>query len=37
LACLASLSVPSCVDLALLYDTLVQLSFNSCWEEFIFL
>jgi hypothetical protein len=30
-----SLSVPSCVDLALLYDTVVQLSFNSGWEEYI--
>jgi hypothetical protein len=35
-ACLASLSVPSCVDLPLLYVTLVQLSFYSGWEEFIF-
>jgi hypothetical protein len=33
LVCLASLSVPSCVDLHLLYNTLVKLSFNSGWEK----
>jgi hypothetical protein len=32
--CLASLSVSSCVDLPLLYDTSVQL-LHSGWEEFI--
>jgi hypothetical protein len=32
LVCLVSLSVPSFVDLPLLYDTLVQSLFNSGWE-----
>jgi hypothetical protein len=31
--CLTSLSDSSCVDLPLLYDTLVQLLVNSDWEE----
>jgi hypothetical protein len=37
LVCLAPLSVSSFVALPLLYDTLVQLLFNSGWEEYVFL
>jgi hypothetical protein len=36
LVCLASLSFASCVALPHLYDTLVQLLFDSGWEEYIF-
>jgi hypothetical protein len=31
--CLVSLSISSCVDLPLLYDTLVHFLFNSVWDR----